>query len=145
MITKTMPFSLGQKLQRKHVSKKILAANEVMQHARHVCFPFVGMVVMFNFYCSQFVLTVFPSSSQWVPQHVPNSSSLYLTSFALKFSLVVYISSPQAEIPTYLFWDCSKALINLFFVMGQSKMPITKDNKVHKCCPRTLSVNSTYL
>jgi hypothetical protein len=29
--------------------------------------------------------------------------------------------------------------------MGQSKMPITKDNKVHKCCARTLSVNSTYL
>jgi hypothetical protein len=24
-------------------------------------------------------------------------------------------------------------------------MPITKDNKVHKCCARTLSVNSTYL
>jgi len=69
-----------------------------------------------------------------------------LTSFALKFSLVVYISSPQAEIPTNLFWDCSKALINLFFVMGQSKnMPITIDNKVHKCCARTLSVNSTYL
>jgi hypothetical protein len=37
MIAKTMPFSLGQKLQRTHVSKKIIAANEVMQHATNPC------------------------------------------------------------------------------------------------------------
>jgi hypothetical protein len=37
MITKTMPFAKNT------CKQKILAANEVMQHATtHVCFPFVG-------------------------------------------------------------------------------------------------------
>jgi len=44
------------------------------------------------------------SSSSWcVPQHVPNSSSIYaIISFCQKkFSLVTYISNSKEEITTY--------------------------------------------
>jgi hypothetical protein len=88
MITKTMPFAKNT------CKQKILAANGCNMQPMFVLLLW-GKVLMFNFYCSQFVLTVFPSSSQWVPQHVPNSSSLYLTSFALKFSLLVYPAHRQ--------------------------------------------------
>jgi len=40
---------------------------------------------------------------QCVPQHVPNSSSLYPMSFALSSRVVTYISSPMEEIAPYLF------------------------------------------
>ncbi len=46
---------------------------------------------------------------QCVPQHVPNSSSLYPMSFALSSRVVTYITSPMEEIATYLFWGCPKA------------------------------------
>jgi hypothetical protein len=60
-----------------------------------------------------------PSNSQQVPQVLnvfPNLIS----------SLVSYISNAKEEITTYMFWDCPK-LEFIFLVMGQSKMPITKE------------------
>jgi len=58
--------------------------------------------------------------SQCVPQHVPNSSSLYLISFGLSFTLVTYIRSPKK----YLVRNYLKLLF--FLVMSQSKITITK-------------------
>jgi hypothetical protein len=41
-------------------------------------------------------------------------------------SLVSYINNAKEEITTYMFWDHPKLKLN-FLVMGQSKMPITKE------------------
>jgi hypothetical protein len=62
--------------------------------------------------------------SQCVPQHVPNSSSLYPISFGLSFTLVTYITSPK-KIITGLF----KSFFSFFFVMSQSKILISKKRK----------------
>ncbi len=58
-------------------------------------------------------------SSQCVPQHVPNSSSLYPISLAL--------SNPMEELTIYPFWDCPK----LDFIFFGDDRPIkdAHDNK----------------
>jgi hypothetical protein len=58
------------------------------------------------------VLNVFPSSSQYVPQYVPNSSSLN----PISSSLVTYIFSPKEDITTCLFWDCE---MHFFFFLAK--------------------------
>jgi len=57
-------------------------------------------------------------------------------SFALHFTLVSYISG---GVTIYLFWDCPKLdlNLNLFFVMGQSMMPITKEKNLNLGVPTT--------
>jgi hypothetical protein len=60
-------------------------------------FPFWGRWGCWIFWCFQWV----PWSSQCVPQHVFNSYSLYLTSFALSSTLIALITSPKEEITTY--------------------------------------------
>jgi len=93
-------------------------------HLRGPCCFLVGvaMGVLDYFCCSQCVpmkftffshqvlndFLTFSSSSWCVPQCVPNSSSLIPKSFALSFTLAIYITNPKEEITTYLFWDCWK-------------------------------------
>jgi hypothetical protein len=78
LIVHAFAISLGQKWQRTQVTKTILAANEVRQHAPRgpSSFFFWGRVGILEFLVqmdSQHVCQV-PIVS---PQHVPNSSSLY--------------------------------------------------------------------
>jgi hypothetical protein len=83
-----------------------------------------------DLYCSHEVLNEFPNIFLSSSQCVPNiSSSLYPISFALSFGLVTFITNPKEEIPTHLFWLTPK-LDYYFLVMGQSKMPITKEKKI---------------
>jgi hypothetical protein len=88
-------------------------------------------------WCWNFVVPmVFPWCSQYVPQHVPKIApcSLYPIYFVLSSTLVV---AQNEEITTYLFCDCPKVEFYLFFFAffggwwGQSKMPITKENKLN--------------
>jgi hypothetical protein len=62
-------------------------------------------------------------SSQCVPQHVPNSSSLYPIFFAIGFTIENLYIEPRKELTPYLFWDCPK-LDFLLVLTGQTKMPI---------------------
>jgi len=49
------------------------------------------------------------SSSQCVPQHGPNNTSLYPISFALSSTLVTYGKVPKRRrLQLYLFWDYPK-------------------------------------
>ncbi len=88
-----------------------------------------------------FVPDAFPSSSQCVIQYVPNSTSFYPISFALSSTLVTYRSSPKEEDMNIPILGLSKGLIKVYFVMGQSKMPITKEGeekkKLNLECPLT--------
>lgn len=88
------------------------------------------------------VHTTFPSSSHCVPQHIPNSSSLYSISFALSSPLVTYINNPQGReynmsILGYFFSDYTKLIKFLMFffffwgVMGQSKMSMANEKKLN--------------
>ncbi len=83
------------------------------------------------------VLNVFPHEVPIVfPmmyfQHVPNSSSLHPIFFASCFTPATYINSPKEEVTLYLVWDGPKVdLFSFFLVMGQTKMPITKEKKLN--------------
>jgi hypothetical protein len=61
---------------------------------KNLCFYFGGGM---NFGCTHYVLIKFPMGSQSVPQHVPNSSSLYLVSFALSSTLGTNIGKAQRK------------------------------------------------
>jgi len=111
--------------------KKILAANDVRQHAhsRGPGFLFLlgeegGDVGIFLG-----VPNVLPSCSQCVLQHNLNSFSLYPISFALSSTLVTYISGQRRGDNKIIFWDPAKLCFFNFFVMGQSKVAITKAEK----------------
>jgi hypothetical protein len=99
----------------------------------HVFFPLhwrVGGVEFLLFLmCSHQVLNGFSTcstSSQFVPQHVPNSSLLLYRILCPKFYFVTYIRSPKEEITTMeLFLELSKGLI-FIFAMAQPMKPITK-------------------
>ncbi len=67
----------------------------------------------------------FPSSSQWVPWHVLNSSSLYPISFALSSILVTYVT--QRRRVQHFYFGTVQSLVYFYFVVGQWKMPITKE------------------
>jgi hypothetical protein len=73
-------------------------------------------------------------------QHVPNSSSFYPISFALSFTLVIYISSPR--------WDYNIFILGLskvrsiVLVMGQSKKPITKEKKIELWGPHNYLIET---
>jgi hypothetical protein len=98
-----MPLPLLEVAKNTGRQKKILAANEVRQHA-----PPGSQVI---FVVPMEFPMEFPTCSpslQCVPQHVPNTTSMYSISFALCSTLVTYISSSKEEIRTYLFWDCPK-------------------------------------
>jgi hypothetical protein len=72
---------------------------------------------------------LFSLCSHQVPNVFPKMFPIVLhpISFALN-STYNYITNPKEEIPTYLFWICLK-FDEFFFVIGQSKMPITKENE----------------
>ncbi len=72
---------------------------------------------------------MFSLCSHQVPNVFPKMFPIVLhpISFALN-STCNYTSIPKEEIPTYLFWVCLK-FDELFLVIGQSKMPITKGKK----------------
>jgi len=95
-IVHAFAISLGQKWQRTQVTKTILGANEVRQHAPMGPSSFflggmVGVLELLVQMDSQHVCQV-PNVS---PQHVPNSSSLYPISFGLSSNLVIYINQPK--------------------------------------------------
>jgi len=97
-IVHAFAISLGQKWQRTQVTKTILGANEVRQHAPMGPSSFflggmVGVLELLVQMDSQHVCQV-PNVS---PQHVPNSSSLYPISFGLSSNLVIYINQPKWE------------------------------------------------
>jgi hypothetical protein len=93
----------------------------------------------FGFGCSQCVLIEFPTSSQsvlptsfsgspCVPQHVPNSTSLCPISFAVSSTFVTYRTIPiEEDYKISIFWGL-QSLTKFYSVMGQSMMPITKEN-----------------
>jgi hypothetical protein len=66
----------------------------------------------------------FSTSSQCVPQHVPNSSLLYPIFFAIGSTIENLYMKPRKELAPYLFWDYPK-LDFLLILTGQTKMPIT--------------------
>ncbi len=74
------------------------------------------------------------SSFQRVPLNVPNCSRLYLISFALSSTLVTYISAQRSilqyiqKLIIIIFLIVNKAWLK-FLMMGQSKMPITKEKQ----------------
>jgi hypothetical protein len=96
-------------------ANKILAANEVTQHAPKGpnCFSF-GWRSRWSI-CV--VLNMFSSSCQCVPQHGPNRSSLYPILFVLNSILITFITNPKEDIKTYLlskalFYFCDKPIKN---------------------------------
>jgi hypothetical protein len=99
----------------KHTGRgeNILASNEVRQNPLRGpgFFFFGGSVGVLYFCCSHEILTLFSVNSKWVPQ-VPNlihnifPTAPHSTSIALSSTLVTYITSPEEEITTDLFWDC---------------------------------------
>jgi hypothetical protein len=76
------------------------------------------------------VLNVFLNKLPIAPHFIPYS-------FAINFTLVSYIIG---GVTIYLFWDCPKLdlNLNLFFVMGQSMMPITKEKNFELGGPHNL-------
>ncbi len=67
--------------------------------------------------------------SQCVPQHVCNSALLYPISFVLSSTLVAYTTQAQKNRLIYI---CVLGLTKfrlIFFVMGQSIMPIARKRK----------------
>jgi hypothetical protein len=93
------------------------------------------VAAMLDFCCSQMcshqILNEFFKclpSSQCVPKHVPDSTSLYPISFALSSTFITYTITPKGGDYNRSILGLFKALLN-FFVMGQSKMPITKVKK----------------
>ncbi len=85
---------------------------------------YVGFLLFTNVFTSnsQRVLKSLPSS-QCVPNHVPDSTSLYPMSFALSSTFITYIITPKGRDYNTCILGLFKSLLN-FFVMGQSKMPI---------------------
>lgn len=57
-----------------------------------------------------------------------NSYSFYLISLALCCTLVTYINRQKKRLH-HIYFGTVKSLIEIFF-MGQSKLPITKENKI---------------
>jgi hypothetical protein len=55
-------------------------------------------------------------TSQSVPQHVPNSTSLYLIPFALSSTLVTYIGGPEGGTYNISLLGLSKALLIFIFI-----------------------------
>jgi hypothetical protein len=84
----------------------------------------------------------FPSSSQWVPWHVLNSSSLYPISFALSSILVTYVA--QRRRLQHFYFGTDQSLVKKRFVMGQSKMPITNE-KIELWVGSTIQLSPLYL
>ncbi len=77
--------------------------------AQFFVFSFGGELKGFGFYVvPNGFLNMFPIGPQFVRP----------ICFALSSSLISYVTSPKEEATIYLFWE--------FSVMGQSKMPITK-------------------
>jgi hypothetical protein len=91
---------------------------------------YVGFLLFTNVFTSnsQCVFTYLPSS-QCVPKHVPDSTSLYPISFALSSTFITYIITPKGRDYNTSILEQFKALFN-FFVMGKSKMHITKEKSI---------------
>ncbi len=72
------------------------------------------IVRVFDFCCSHCVLTKFPSNFHQVPTVFPNIFPIVLHFFPNSFPKVLllktytFISNPNKEITTYLFWDYTK-------------------------------------
>ncbi len=85
------------------------------------------------------VLNVFPSSSP----KFPIGHHFFSYPFALSSTLVTYIASPKEEIATYLFLGWHKTWL-ICFKMGQSKMIITKKEKINWTLRSSISINMNH-
>ncbi len=71
--------------------------------------------------CSHYVLTSSHLSSQCVPQHLPNCSSLHPIFFAISCTLENLHIWPKGV----YFKTVQSLIFNFFLMMDQTKMPIT--------------------